>query len=1623
MPVFTAAAVAIAAFIGVESVIGLAVINFAVRAVATVVITSLLTRKLDPGSNPAGASAPSGSRVQLPPATNNKLPVVYGNAFMSPTIIDAKISTDQQYMWYVMALSEVTDTGTITYDDPSNAGYPLCYWGDKQMIFGNGSTRYVVTGLKDPSSGAIDTAVSGNMEVYFYRDGSSTGLYGAPSAITVLTDDSTGGGIPVDQRWDNNKTMSKVAFCIIRVKYNQDANLTGLQQVTAYVRNSLYLPGSVMVDYLANERYGCGVPLGKINVAAFTGTDGLNDYSIEEIAYSDNGVVKYQPRYKINGPIDTTRNCLDNLIQLSEACDSWMQWNEQIGKWSVIVNRPYDWNDIQEVTDLFTIYCDTVIADTHGTAKTNNHGYAIGGVDITPLDLNATPNKVEVQFPNKLIKDQTDYAYINTPPELINPNEPINKLIMQLPQVNDDVQAQYLANRKLEQARDDLIVTVTTDYGGIQVDAGDVIRIYHSMYGWSDAAGFPYGKLFRVTQVQETKDDDGNLGARINLAEYNAQVYDNYDITSFQPAANTGITDPTVISTPALPTVSDANTSASIPTFVVTATVPAVGQVTALEYWYALASSPPVDASTFRLFQTQYYSGGPVYPNGYSQTITVSGLPASTGGLQYYWRIRAAGNRSKSGYSNNSTSFSWSPNPSTTVTGQTFQATFQPSPVTVNRYANGQPDLANVSIKLYGLVGAGQINFVMADSNANANFTNNTWRIDQASIIKNGLTIGNATDGGNYAQWPAPSALGSNVATLTVPVYYKDITGNIYAAPPSVLNINTLLPGADGSRGVVPLAYVQVNYDPTYGVATDVQLNGSFFSTTGFNPPINNDGAVFFNEGTNIASARVYDSTATPYKWKSATLQVPGQTISSNSITGNQIVGNTITGSKIVGNTITGNLIQATTITGNKLAANTILANNIASDSIITRHLTANSITSDKIGANEITTDKLIANVITTNKINALAITTDKLDANSVTSAKIAAGSITTDKLAANFVYAGNIASFNSTFGSNTSDGFWFDGPNGVGHFGNSLSVGLLIESSQLRANTVTAENLVIGSVTQSRSTISDPKIALMPYYNWPVGTSDPAWPDNTRGIVPPSGVTIVPTTDPTSSANTEYTEGSRITIGISAKVYSNSNPEYNLIEVWKSGAGSYYSQGYNSVRHSYDLTQSGTASQTIHAYGFGGLDLYSSDGGQSWTNYNASTADRVITGAISFYYTWYGSTGFGTQVVGPLQRTSSGSSGTPTVNWGSRNQASPIPPANRPIQFYYTTYVPGDSLYNYTSWQDMCVAPYTGGPGVYGSGSPSTMSGALICGYQGTIFYAPGGGSGPSPSSLIAPYNTWIREPTGGTLQSLNGIYAGRTDDSGAKNYTAVCVGDTGTILVSTRTWAITNYSWFPKTIHKYGTSDDLLTDLYDVASDDSQYASSTKWVAVGQYGTIVYSLDNGVTWAQADTSTIPNNLNCVRYGNGKWVVAGDAGVILTSTNATTWTQINSTLTEKNLLTVDYSFVHSRFNIGGQDGIYTSPGSSLDFVLASGTSVSPTRNYNLTRIGYWGSNPNVFDSTIPAVEQRLINGQTLSATIIDTQYSANVPVTYYLVVGNFSNGYKDVYIGQMFINATEIKR
>jgi hypothetical protein len=593
-------------------------INFAVSYVVTRAFGSKAPNSQD-----------TGARQQVPPANNNSIPVVYGDAWLGGVFVDAVLSSDQKTMYYVLAISSISSdaSATFSYDRTK------FYYGDRLVTF-DGTDQTKVVSLTD-GDGNVDTKISGNLYVSLYTStnaGTITSVNGTAPNVFM-----GGSDIPVALRWPSSgRQMNGLAFAIVKLNYSADAGTTGLQPITFYCKHypkggSVAKPGDVWYDYMTDTRYGAGMT----GLVDSTSATALNTYSDQTITYTPaGGGSATQARYRINGVVDTGRPVLENVEKMLECSDSWMAYNAASGLWSIVINKAE--------------------SSTFSFNDTN----LIGEIRVSATDINQQINQIQIEFPSKLNRDQPDLVYMETPAGLLYPNEPPNRQTTTLEFTNDSVQAQYLGNRRLEQAREDLIVTITSTYPGIQVDAGDVVDITNADYGWTN-------KLFRVMKVSEATVDDGNLGASLELSEYNAVVYDDASITAFTAAPNSSLPSPNYFSSLNAPVIGDLAPSAAPPTFSATCTMPAVGRVTTITLFYTTSASP--SATDWKVWSSAILSNGSTFAN--SSTFKFDNITLSA--ASYYFAFSVENDSAKSSLSATSSVLVWSPTALAGPTGPT----------------------------------------------------------------------------------------------------------------------------------------------------------------------------------------------------------------------------------------------------------------------------------------------------------------------------------------------------------------------------------------------------------------------------------------------------------------------------------------------------------------------------------------------------------------------------------------------------------------------------------------------------------------------------------------------------------------------------------------------------------------------------------------------------------------------------------------------------------------------------------------------------------------------------------------------------------------------------------------
>jgi hypothetical protein len=598
--------------------IGASILGFAINMVVSAIISKAFAPS-QPSFESAGSSPDVGNRQQIPPATDNKLPVVYGTAWVGGTITDLSITSDNQQLFYVLSICEVTSTNSG--QTPDSITFGNVYYGGKLVQFTN-STSSSITGLLDESTGIVDDTVAGRIEFWLYPNGSDTPARGTGTAYDVM------GNANLVYQWDNTKLMSNCAFAIVKLTYSQSANVRGIEQTKFQVTNSRTNTGDCFYDYLINTRYGCAIPASQINTTSLTA---LTTYSNETFTYTDyDGNPATQPRFKFNGLIETTRTVMDNLQDMSTCCDCLLKYNEITAQWGVIVQSP-----------------------SYTVAMNIDDSNMISAISITPMDITASYNVIECKFPDETNQDafnSANFDLAQIAPELLYPNEPINKFSLSLPLVNNDVQAQYIANRVLESAREDLQVSVDINFIGLELEAGDIVTLTSVNYGWTN-------KLFRINKVIQTFTEDGSVIVKLQMSEFNPAVYDDVNITQFTPSTNTGIGDPTFFGTVPAPVITAQFPTATNPSFGVVITTSQSGIIQYSEVWYSAYSNPLQTQLYFAGTSEVQSNGTPWNTNTVLPTVFLANIPAGN----WYFFTRMVNSLASSAYSSPSTLFQWRP--------------------------------------------------------------------------------------------------------------------------------------------------------------------------------------------------------------------------------------------------------------------------------------------------------------------------------------------------------------------------------------------------------------------------------------------------------------------------------------------------------------------------------------------------------------------------------------------------------------------------------------------------------------------------------------------------------------------------------------------------------------------------------------------------------------------------------------------------------------------------------------------------------------------------------------------------------------------------------------------------
>jgi hypothetical protein len=624
MPAFTyVASLIVAEVIGIAgaAILGSAGIAFVTSAVALgLAVTTSRLLGLSGGSG--GTAQDPGVRIQFPPATNNKVPVVYGHANTKGVVTDARISNENKTMTYVLTISEKTQSGNFSVGN--------IYWNDQLLVFRSGSESHIVASSIDQNgNGATNTNYNGLIRVRVYAGSSSAANQIFPTTGTPVAAYSLLAGSESETSYQ----MNGLVFAVVQLDYSSEKGTTGLGQVTFELTNSLANPGLVWWDYITNSRYGAGIPTDQVDGLSSTATTTSTSlYSISNQIpanqYLAGGTTaSTQVRYEINGVISTGDTVKNNLDKINVASQSYTTFDYSQGKWKIISNRAAT---AGELTTAFVFNDDNIIGD----------------VGITATNLEDLYNGLEVEFASRKIRDQNDYFKAAIDPALRNNLEPDNKLSMRLDLANNALHAARIGLIELKQNRSDFIITFRADYSALQCEAGDVVKITNSVYGFDQ-------KLFRISKMREVEDEAGGITVEVTAIEYDAGVYTDETLQDSADTPGSGI--PTfggssTLPAPSAPVVVSVTTGTN-PSFELATTIaPTSSPVDEIQWFYATTST-----GSF-LYLTNEYSATGSWGANTTVTDTIVVAPGT-----YFFQARAGSGARYGNFSNTSTQFIWNP--------------------------------------------------------------------------------------------------------------------------------------------------------------------------------------------------------------------------------------------------------------------------------------------------------------------------------------------------------------------------------------------------------------------------------------------------------------------------------------------------------------------------------------------------------------------------------------------------------------------------------------------------------------------------------------------------------------------------------------------------------------------------------------------------------------------------------------------------------------------------------------------------------------------------------------------------------------------------------------------------
>jgi hypothetical protein len=205
-------------------------------------------------------------RLQNPPNTDNKVPVLYGRATTGGILTDVALWEDALgagSSLFQMCFTISMATGNNIAGEPSEYSLKNVYFNNQVVNFGPDSNEVLsLTDNKGNTKSVFDSNGISNLYISVFNSSGfqiqKVGLeseFGYDARNEFFT-------------WTPDHLMSGLVFAQVSMVYNKELGLDRVPDIRFDIENSLRLPGDVLYDYMTNTVYGCGIGENGIKVTS-----------------------------------------------------------------------------------------------------------------------------------------------------------------------------------------------------------------------------------------------------------------------------------------------------------------------------------------------------------------------------------------------------------------------------------------------------------------------------------------------------------------------------------------------------------------------------------------------------------------------------------------------------------------------------------------------------------------------------------------------------------------------------------------------------------------------------------------------------------------------------------------------------------------------------------------------------------------------------------------------------------------------------------------------------------------------------------------------------------------------------------------------------------------------------------------------------------------------------------------------------------------------------------------------------------------------------------------------------------------------------------------------------------